>query len=439
VPEQRDPLPDQMRALLPDDSSAVSADEAMAIASIRAGSKTRGTHLSPGVFRWIRINPASSSRPALAWLSVIAVLAAVLVFGFKALPSSKPSGGPASKPSAPVAVTTTLPRQVVPPTKSRSGTWPLRTIVKTETAQDIAPTADGVYWLTNDHNSDPSSSPTTPYRYVPGTGRVIRGPSITGTVGSPAITLTGGWVWMVVGVGRDVVIEQLDTTTLALHSRRDLPVQNNLFGPAVDPVLTATINGPLWVAGGEDLWELNPSTGAIETESDTGNLITSMSTDPTGNLLYTGAEDDQSVPEVTEYSAQTGRKMKGTYPGGIVAAYVAATYGGVWVSFRTGMAGQAIELSATRLTQIAPPLNPRGSTFDTYGQDGGVSASVSKGVLWVTAKADNGVLTCADPATGAVRASESVQVSDPIASGPLLYAFEDNDLVTITPPAACFR
>ena len=93
MPEHPDTLPEQMRALLPDDSSAVSADEAMAIASIRAGSRTRRERWV-GRFRWIRINPASSRRSAVAWLSVIAVLAVVLVFGFKALPSSKPSGGP---------------------------------------------------------------------------------------------------------------------------------------------------------------------------------------------------------------------------------------------------------------------------------------------------------------------------------------------------------
>lgn len=243
---------------------------------------------------------------------------------------------------------------------------------------------------------------------------------------------------MVVGVGSDVVVEQLDTATLTLHSRQYLPVKNNPFGPGVAPDLTATINGPLWVAGGEDLWALNPSTGAVETEFDTGNSITSMSTDPTGNLLYTDAEDNRSEPWVTEYSAQTGKELKRAYPGGIVAGSVAATYGGVWVSFRTGMGGQAIELSATGLTQIAPPLNPRGSTFDPYGQDGGVGASVSQGTLWLTAMTDNGVLTCADPVTGAVRAKESVIVTDPIASSPLLYAFHNDYLVTITPPTKCF-
>jgi hypothetical protein len=436
VPEHRDALPEQMRALLPDESSAVSADEAMAIASIRAGSRTRRRHPFLDRFRWVKINPARSRRPALAWLSVIAVLAIVLVLGFKALPSSKSSGGPASRPTLPLT-TTTIPRHVTSPAKPPSRAWPMRTVATTGVAtdagrmQDIAPTADGVYWLANDYNADPSLSPTAPYRYVPASGRVTRGPSTMGTVGSPAITVTGGWVWMIVGVGDDIVVEQFDTSTLDLHSRQYLPVKNNLYGPGVEPVLTATINGPLWIAGGEDLWALNPSTGAVETEFDTGNLITSMSTDPTGNLLYTGAEGTESEPVVTEYSAQTGSEMKRAYPGGIVAAYVAATYGGVWASFRTGMAGEAIELSSDGLSQIAPPPVTRGATFDTYDQIGGVGASISEGTLWVSSSTTSatGTLTCADPATGTVRASESVQAGegDFIASGSLLYAFHDNE------------
>ena len=297
-------------------------------------------------------------------------------------------------------------------------------------AHDIAPTADGVYWIANNYTDGPS--PTTPFRYVPSSGRIIRGPSTRGTVGSPAITDTGGWVWMVVGVGDDVVVEQLDITTLTLHSRQYLPVKNNLFGGGVDPDLTATINGPLG-RGWQRHRELNPSTGAAEAEFDTGSVITSMSTDPTGSLLYTDSEDNQSEPWVTEYSARTGKEIKRAYPGGIVAGSVAATDGGVWVSFRTGMGGQAIGLSAIGLTQIAPPLNPRSSTFDPYGQDGGVGASVSQETLWLTALTDNGVLTCADPVTGAVRAQESVIVTDSIARSPLLYAFHNDYLVSITP------
>jgi hypothetical protein len=437
-PEHQDRLAEQMRALLPDDSAAVSADEAIAIASIRANSeslrvpKKRRQLSSGGLIR------GRSRTPARAWLGVIAALAAVMVFGFKALPSSRPSLGSASKPTHPLTgASTTVAARGKSPNKSASSVWPIRTILSAGNGQDIAPTTYGVFWLTNDAARTSTPAPTAPFRYLPATGRVISGPSIIGTVGSPAITVTGGWVWMVVGVGEDVVVERFDTSTLALVSKISLPVKDNLAPPGVYPVLTATIDGPLWVAGGEDLWELDPITGAIERTLDTDTQIDSMSTDPTGNLLYTGGEG----PVVTEYSAQSGREIKRSHPEGIVAASVAATDGGVWVTFRTGMAGEAIELSASRLSQIAPPAPRGGATFGTYHQMGGVGVAVSEDTLWVASSSstDSVNLSCADPATGAVRASEtSPLVDDEIASGTSLYAFEGKSLVTITPPAKCF-
>ena len=93
VPDLPDTLPEQMRALLPDDSTAVSADEAIAIAAIRANGNTRRAHATRNRFP-LGMNPAGSRRPAWAWLAVIAVLAVVLVVGFRALPSPKPSGVP---------------------------------------------------------------------------------------------------------------------------------------------------------------------------------------------------------------------------------------------------------------------------------------------------------------------------------------------------------
>ncbi len=47
-------------------------------------------------------------------------------------------------------VPTTTPSPVVVPSA-----WPEQFIAKVGLAQDIAPTADGVYWLTNDYNADP--------------------------------------------------------------------------------------------------------------------------------------------------------------------------------------------------------------------------------------------------------------------------------------------
>ncbi len=445
--ELPDTLPEQMRALLPDDSAAVSADEAMSIASIRATADNGRARWNGGRSFLSTLNPAASRRPAWAWLTVMAVLAAVLVLGFRALPSSKSSGFPVSRPSLPVSrttmpVPTTIPHRATSTTLPRTS-WSTWIITKAGAGQDIAPTSDGVYWLTynvNSRNENSPPSPITPFRYAPTSGRVVKGPSLTGTVGSPAITDTGGWVWVVAGVGSDVVVEQLDTSTLTIHSTESLRVKDNLFG-TVNPVLTATIGGPLWVAGGEDLWKLNPTTGAIENELDTGNQIVSMSTDPTGSLLYTGGWTSSLVGDmtVTEYGTRTGQQLTRSDQHAVSPGTVAATEGGVWVTLRTGNYGRAFELSVNGLNEIAPPSSVRTSS-GMYDQIGGVEASISEGTLWLISSAEGEVatLTCADPATGSVRASESVQVGDPIARGALLYTFAGTDLVTITPSAKCF-
>jgi hypothetical protein len=332
-------------------------------------------------------------------------------------------------------------KETSPPRTSKTtnpdpGEWLERTVLRTGLGQDISPTSDGLYWLDVPGQNTATPEPVTPARYDPTSGRVTTGRSVTGRVGSPAITVTDGWVWVVVGAGKNVVVEQLNPLTLSLHSTQTLPVGATLY-PGVLPVLTATVAGPLWIAGSEDLWELNPSTGAVVTEIDTGNQIDSMSTDPTGNLLFTGGEGLRSQPVVTEYSAQTGRELGRTYPTGIAVDYVAATYGGVWVSVRTGMKGDAFELSASNIDRMAPCDDCSPSVYD---QTMGVRVNVSEGTLWLTSMSSDTGLTCADPANGTVLASDPISGGnlDPIASGSLLYAFEGTDLVAITPPSKCF-
>jgi hypothetical protein len=346
---------------------------------------------------------------------------------------------PTTSPPSPPATTIT---------KVFSNQWPQRTIATVSgEAQDIAPTSNGVYWLANNNAQSVSLTPTTVFRYNPTTGRILKGPSsITGLVGSPALTVTGGWVWIVAGVGDDIVAEQLDPSTLALHAKESLPVRNTLFPPFRPvPNLTATVDGPLWVAGGEDLWALNPATGAVETEFDTGNEIASMSTDPSGNLLYTGGQTTAAGGmSVTQYNAQTGEELeRSDQQDAISVGTVAATSGGVWVSYRTGMLGSSLELSANGLRLIFPPPDVDPCSHTKYCDIMGVWASVSDGTVWLTNLGPNnsGTLTCADSTTGAVPASEEtgVAVVGPIASGQLLYAVTlSGGVVVITPPAACF-
>ena len=206
------------------------------------------------------------------------------------------------------------------------------------------PHFDGVYWLSQPGALSNNGAPVTIYEDSPISGQVTKGPSFTGFIGSPALTDTAGWVWIVVGVGDNVVVKQLDPSTLAIHASESLPV-NDGAAPQVNATLTATVDGPLWMAGGEDLWALNPSNGAVEAEIDTGNWIGSMSTDPAGSLLYVDGQTSATGGiAVTEYDAQTGKELlRVEKPLYLVLAVgtgsIAATKSGVWVSVRYGMAG----------------------------------------------------------------------------------------------------
>jgi hypothetical protein len=325
--------------------------------------------------------------------------------------------------------------------------WPQRTITTTGTALDISPTSNGVYWLSLSEAEAGYPAPITPMRYDPTTGGMTKGSSLVGIFESVDLTVTSGRVWMVVAVGANVVIRQLDPSNLALHSTESLRVKDGVSPggpPFVFPAMAATVNGPLWVAGGDDLFELNSTTGAVEAEFDTGDEIASISTDPSGNFLYTHGEiPGEEGGTVTEYDAQTGRELLRTSDGGIGPGTVAATYGGVWVSTRSGMAGGAFELSAKDLKLVAPAASER-QGFGAFDQMMGVGSSVSEQTLWLTSlgQFNSYSLTCADPMSGAIRAGESasVTISAPVARGRLLYAVTSSGEVdVITPPAKCFE
>jgi hypothetical protein len=190
----------------------------------------------------------------------------------------------------------------------------------------------------------------------------------------------------------------------------------------------------------DNLWALDPTTGAIETQFDAGFAISSMSTDPTGTLLYVGGSNYNSPTPgvVSEYDAQTGRKLGATTFYDVGAPTVAAATGSVWEASRGGMMGSVVEFSADDLKTIGPA--DQGGSSNTYDQQMGFSVGVSDGVLWL-GNVLNG-FQCADPESGAIRAGEIMptdSITDPYARDGVVYAIDGPLLVAITPPAACFR
>ena len=371
-------------------------------------------------------------RRLVPWVSV------VLVGAMGAAGLGACSGGQSRLNAASTIPTTTSAPGVTPTTTNPTPSgWPVRTITGTGFDRDLAPTGQALYWMAGLDVLSADPVTTTPVRYDVASGQVTSGAAVTGLVGSPALTVTGGWVWVVVGEGSETVAEQLDPTTLTLHATHALSEAKAPYPPS--PVLTATVDGPLWVAAGEDVWALNPSSGAVETRFTTAGAVAFMSTDPTGSLLYVASQ--LSVVEggevVSEYNAHSGRLLQTSSDGGIVGGTVAATIGGVWVSERTGNAGGAYKLSSDGLKVVSPVQQG----FGTFYQIMGVGSGVSEGVLWLTSLSG---LTCADPNHGAIRASETIQsevieVEGPVASDHVLYAEAPaGGVVAITPPAACW-
>ncbi len=276
----------------------------------------------------------------------------------------------------------------------------------------------------------------TPTRYDLATGQMLRGRPRSGGTSDGALTVTGGWVWIVLQTGASPQVVLLDPSNLTVRAQLSLPLLDGGTPSATPPVLTATVGGPLWVADGGEMWSLNPSTGAVETEVNTGSEVDSLSTDPSGALLYTGGRSSvQGGMTVTEYDARTGRELdRSEQSDAVGGGTVAATYGGVWFSYRSGMAGPALELSSGNLSMISDPSQRSG--FGPFFQIMGVGSAVSDGTLWLTS-ADS--LACVDPGTSDIWATEEAELSDPVASAGRLYALSVADaVVVVTPPPACF-
>jgi hypothetical protein len=126
-------------------------------------------------------------------------------------------------------------------TTSPQTTWPTRSITTTGTVLDLAPTGQVLYWL---NQSSLSSNPmtVTPTRYDLTNHSLETGTNISGLVGGSALTVTGGWVWVVFGQGLHAVVEQLDVGTLALLATHTLDESEPTPASCCSPRTTA----PLW-------------------------------------------------------------------------------------------------------------------------------------------------------------------------------------------------
>ena len=331
----------------------------------------------------------------------IAVALSVLLLAGCATGNAHPSPTAIESPTA--APTTSSPQPTPSPSPALAA-WISRSI-RTGPVGAIALAPNAIYIIYE--KSQPAGS------YDPALARVAIIDRSTGELhdggafpGAQSLALAGGYLWVASGASPGVnrsdanVLYRVDASSLVVERRISLGrlVSNGNYEP---PVLAA-IGGRLWVGYGVHVARLDPTTGAVLHTSTVGNPgagVSSLAIDPSGRVLYVGmAGDCVTGASVAEVNSTTGMRIATTsayYGCDLGGPNLAATGDGVWVAYATGLEGAAAELRASDLEQSA--LIP--------GQhSNGIEAFTGGGVLWLT-DGMAGELFCADPATGATRAS----------------------------------
>jgi len=342
-----------------------------------------------------------------------------------------PSTPPVSSSSLPTTTSTSVP----PPFPTTVGAWSSDLVAGTGggTVTDLNPTTDAVYALDQAPIGTGPHTNARPLDYDLTTRRVLFGAPISG---ADAMTVTGGWVWVVASEldgSPAIVVYQLDPTTLAVVRRQTLGAP---FSQAMTGTLTATVGGPLWVAGGSTLYALSPTTGAVVHDVSPGMDVSSMSTSPDGSVLYVvGSGDHANEPVVmAELDARNGHTQARQVEEGGGAGSVAAARAGAWVAIRGGMHGETALYRKADLRAVTTP----GDYPSPYDWAMSESVDVSDDTLWLVSLQG---LACADPSTGTVRTGEPQvpsQIGSVVAHGGVLYGGGTGGLSVIGAPRACF-
>jgi hypothetical protein len=249
---------------------------------------------------------------------------------------------------------------------------------------------------------------------------------------------------------------EVDPETLSVI--RTLPLPPAMPADGI-MALAAGPEGTLWIGYSQNLLRVDVATGHIldEITAPSGLIVSDVAVDPTGRFLYVSYAHNVGGPTegaeegavVYEYDAVSGRELVDTVGGPVIGsvagANLVAVPGGVWVSFRTGMAGLTVFLRQSDLAVSA------GATSDsTIGSPFAwmMDASVAYGDGTLFLAQEGGLVACIDAQTGEVRGTETLPNSaeeDGVitvlavnGSAGLVYGWNEDGVIAITPPASCW-
>jgi hypothetical protein len=275
------------------------------------------------------------------------------------------------------------------------------------------------------------------------------------------LALASGSLWISCGRASSTatgpLLCQVDPTTLTIVRQIQLPSSKH---PEPGGFGVAVTEGPadtVWVGYKQILVHVNALDGAIlSSEPIASGSIDSLSLDPDHRVLYASlayplVSGDTVDAAVVEFDATTGRSLAETsadspVTGSVAGGALTAVPGGVWMSFRTGMAGSTILLRQPDLAMVGPPSSALNAGFADGVFVWMMSASTVYGLGTLFLANENGVLACIDPQTGTVRAQERFTLAegpDPQllavdAATRQVIATDGSTLEAVSPPAPCW-
>jgi hypothetical protein len=233
------------------------------------------------------------------------------------------------------------------------------------------------------------------------------------TLGGPfpaadSLALAGGKLW--VGAGLHPGIANPGRQALYALDPATLQVENELsLQPPPDATqFSARLAGTeklLWLGWGADLIRIDPGSASVLRRLDqgAGTGVDDVVVDPAGDRMYVSTRLPSGDALITARDPVSGATSASATEHSTAGARLAAAGDGVWITFPTGLSSglshrRATDLGALGLAAATGGGLPSGNTLRAFLVDG---------LLWL-ADAQRSTLSCADPRTGAVRATAGI-------------------------------
>jgi hypothetical protein len=302
-------------------------------------------------------------------------------------------------------------------------------------ASVVAPVTLTAGTLVSSGNSLYAFSASNLLEIDPSTGQTTHEAPSDGFPGQAPV-IAGGKVWEVTSYAGGVGLSGYSLQTLAAGGTISVPGSGTAAGNP-DGILTAGPDGDLYVAAGNTIDVVNPSSGSvIRRFTVPGGAADSVAVSPDGSRIYASVGN-----RLVELNGSTGATIASVSTGAQEDGSLVATSGGVWFTTSGGMAERI---------WFAPAGNLPGAQLVAGPSVGGNQAvpTYVDGVVWIggTKKVE-----CLDPDTGQVRASSLVPSDDQVpegigdvaTAGGHVFALyvnnrtEQGGVAVLRPPAAC--